>query len=413
MTDVMSSAIQCRRGGRMHDAGSVNEDPTEFDPRRLARLRRYTWWSIVPMMPIYALFPAINLATVTYSAVEIVVLALVALVVAVDGTQLSTLLMRGFGHGPRYPVARGLVLASGLAAAGYAMSTNPFGILWVLPVSGLVSVHVALAAPRMRWPIQIVATVIIAAVAWAGGALGGPHPMIGMFFAFYAVLIVSLVSALTVGVVWFWDMVLALDRARSVSGELAIARERLRFAADLHDVQGHHLQAIALKAELAERLVGNDDEAARAQAAEVAELARTALRDTRAVVQGYRHSTLTGELANAREILEAAGVQTEVRGDAALVPPPLQPLFGALVREGTTNVLRHSRARHCTLEIAVEGPSTRVVLRNDAANPPGGEGGSGIEGLKRRFATVSGHVEARHEGEHFELTGTAEEPGNR
>ncbi|TWF92650.1 two-component system sensor histidine kinase DesK [Saccharopolyspora dendranthemae] len=397
----------------MHDAGSVNEDPTEFDPRRLARLRRYTWWSIVPMMPIYALFPAINLATVTYSAVEIVVLALVALVVAVDGTQLSTLLMRGFGHGPRYPVARGLVLASGLAAAGYAMSTNPFGILWVLPVSGLVSVHVALAAPRMRWPIQIVATVIIAAVAWAGGALGGPHPMIGMFFAFYAVLIVSLVSALTVGVVWFWDMVLALDRARSVSGELAIARERLRFAADLHDVQGHHLQAIALKAELAERLVGNDDEAARAQAAEVAELARTALRDTRAVVQGYRHSTLTGELANAREILEAAGVQTEVRGDAALVPPPLQPLFGALVREGTTNVLRHSRARHCTLEIAVEGPSTRVVLRNDAANPPGGEGGSGIEGLKRRFATVSGHVEARHEGEHFELTGTAEEPGNR
>lgn len=108
MTDVMSSAIQCRRGGRMHDAGSVNEDPTEFDPRRLARLRRYTWWSIVPMMPIYALFPAINLATVTYSAVEIVVLALVALVVAVDGTQLSTLLMRGFGHGPRYPVARGL-----------------------------------------------------------------------------------------------------------------------------------------------------------------------------------------------------------------------------------------------------------------------------------------------------------------
>ncbi|GAB3669976.1 sensor histidine kinase [Saccharopolyspora tripterygii] len=391
----------------------MNEDPTEFDPRRLARLRRYTWWSIVPMMPIYALFPAINLATGPYSAAEIVVLALVALLVAVDGTVLSTLLMRGFGRGPRYPVARGLVLAAALAAAGYAMSKDPVGILWMLPVSGLVSVHVALAAPRMRWPIQIVATVIVAAVAWVGSAFGGPHPMIGMFFAFYTVVIVSLISALTVGVVWFWDMVLTLDRARSVSGELAIARERLRFAADLHDVQGHHLQAIALKAELAERLVGKDDDAARAQAAEVAELARTALRDTRAVVQGYRHSTLTGELANAREILEAAGVRTEVRGDATEVPPPLQPLFGALVREGTTNVLRHSRARHCTLDIVVEGSSTRVVLRNDAANPPGGEGGSGIDGLKSRFATLSGHVEARHDGEHFELTGAAEEPGNR
>jgi two-component system, NarL family, sensor histidine kinase DesK len=395
----------------MHDAGEVNEDPTEFDPRRLARLRRYTWWSIVPMMPVYAVFPAIDLATGGYGAPEVVVLALVALLVTADGTQLSTLLMSGFGHGPRHPVARGLVLVAGLAAAGYAMSTSPYGLFWVLPVGGLVGVHVALATPRLRWPIQLVALVVTTAVAWVGGALGGPHPMVGMFFAFYAIVIVSMISALTVGVVWFWDMVLTLDRARSVSGELAIARERLRFAADLHDVQGHHLQAIALKAELAERLVGNDDAAARAQAAEVAELARTALRDTRAVVQGYRRSNLTGELTNAREILEAAGVKTEVRGDATLVPPPLQPLFGALVREGTTNILRHSRARHCTLDIAVDGSRTRVVLSNDAANPAGGQGGSGIDGLRHRFATLNGHVDSRHDGERFELIGTAEEPG--
>lgn len=395
----------------MHDAGDVNEDPTEFDPRRLARLRRYTWWSIVPMMPVYAVFPAIDLATGDYGAPEVVVLALAALLVTVDGTQLSTLLMSGFGHGPRYPVARGLVGVAGLAAAGYAMSTSPYGLLWVLPVGGLVGVHVALATPRLRWPIQIVALVVTTAVTWVFGALGGPHPMVGLFFALYAIVIVSMISALTVGVVWFWDMVLTLDRARSVSGELAIARERLRFAADLHDVQGHHLQAIALKAELAERLVGNDDDAARAQAAEVAELARTALRDTRAVVQGYRRSNLTGELTNAREILEAAGVKTEVRGDATLVPPPLQPLFGALVREGTTNILRHSRARHCTLDIAVDGSRTRVVLSNDAANPAGGQEGSGIDGLRHRFATLNGHVDSRHDGERFELIGTAEEPG--
>ncbi|MEB3366149.1 sensor histidine kinase [Saccharopolyspora mangrovi] len=389
----------------------MNDDPTDFDPRRLARLRRYTWWSIVPLMPVYALFPAADLVSGPYTAPEIVVLALVALLVAVDGTLLSAPLMRGFGHGPRHPAARGAVFAAGLAAMGYAIQAHPAGLVWVVPIGGLIGVHVALAETRLRWPIEIASLVVTAAAVWVAAALGGPHPMIGMFAAFYAVVIVAMVSALVVGVVWFWDMVLELDRARSVSGELAIARERLRFAADLHDVQGHHLQAIALKAELAERLVGNDDEAARAQAAEVAELARTALRDTRAVVQGYRHSNLTGELANAREILEAAGVRTEVRGDATLVPPPLQPLFGALVREGTTNVLRHSRARHCALEITVDGPRTSVVLRNDGANPPGGAGGSGIDGLRQRFATLSGHVEARHDGEHFELTGTAEEPG--
>ncbi|WP_158628649.1 sensor histidine kinase [Saccharopolyspora rhizosphaerae] len=389
----------------------MSDDPTEFDPRRLARLRRYTWWSIVPMMPVYGLLPAINLGTVDYSAAEVVVLALVVLLVVVDGTLLSTQLMLGFGHWPRHPVVRASVCAAALAATGYALAADPRGILWVVLVGGLAGVHVALAPTRLRWPLEIGSLVVVAGVAWLGSALGGPHPMIGMFVATYAAIIVAMISALTVGVVWFWDVVLQLDRARSVSGELAIARERLRFAADLHDVQGHHLQAIALKAELAERLVGHDDDAARAQASEVAELARTALRDTRAVVQGYRHSTLTGELANAREILEAAGVKTEVRGDADRVPPPLQPLFGALVREGTTNVLRHSRARTCTLDITVYGPRTRVVLHNDGANPPGAVGGSGIEGLRQRFATLAGQVDVRHDGDRFELTGTAEEPG--
>ncbi|WP_344125632.1 histidine kinase [Saccharopolyspora halophila] len=391
----------------------MTDDPTDFDPRRLVRLRRYTWWSLVPTMSSYALFPAINLARADYSAPEIIVLALAVLLIVVDGTRLSVLLMRGFGNGARRPVLRSAVFALGLLAMGYALSRDLSGLLWAISVGALAGIHVSLAPARLRWRLAIGATVLAAVVGWVGSALHGPHPMIGMFYAFYAAVLVAMGIALITGVVWFWDIVLELDRARSVSGELAIARERLRFAADLHDIQGHNLQAIALKAELAERLVGNDDAAARAQAAEVAELARTALRETRDVVRGYRHSDLPGELSNAKEILEAAGVRTEVRGDAAMVPPPLQPLFGALVREGTTNVLRHSRARHCTMEFTTDGPRTRVVLRNDAANPGSDEDGSGLAGLRERFATLSGRVETRQDGERFELIGSAEEPGSR
>jgi two-component system sensor histidine kinase DesK len=412
MTDVMAQRAVC--APPMKDAVRVSDpDAVEFDPRRIRRLRRYTWWSIMPLMPFYTLFPAMNLVLGFrqgfYDTAEVVVLALVAVLIAAEGTRLSTSLMQGLGHGTQRPVELGAVFALAVGAMGYALVQDGAGTMWTLLVGGLVSVYVAAAPHRLRWRVAIGATLLTGAV---GAAVKAPlHPMLGVITGINALIIVAALITLVMGVVWFWDIVLELDRARAVSAELAIAKERLRFAADLHDVQGHHLQAIALKAELAERLVGTDDDAARAQAAEVAELARTALKDTRGVVQGYRQSNLTTELANAREILEAAGVRTTVHGDATLVPPPLQPLFGALVREGTTNILRHSRAEHCELDISVDGPRTRVVLRNDGANPPNGASGSGIDGLRQRFRTLAGRVDAHHVADRFELSGSAEEPG--
>ncbi|MER5394176.1 histidine kinase [Saccharopolyspora sp. NPDC002686] len=385
----------------------------EFDPRRIRRLRRYTWWSIVPMQPFYVLAPLLLLLVGAsegrYSTVEVVLLAVVAVLAAIDGTWMATSLMQGLGHGKHRPVVHVVVFAAALAAMAYTMHKDGSGALWSMVVSGLAGVHVSAAPYRLRWPLAIGTALAVAVI---GTFASSPDdPLRGLIPGVFTAVLVSIVMSLVLAAVWFWDIVLELDRARTVSAELAVANERLRFAADLHDIQGHHLQVIALKGELTERLVGHDDAAARAQAAEIAELARTALKDTRDVVHGYRGSKLTAELDNAREILEAAGVKTTVDGDATAVPPPLQPLFGALVREGTTNVLRHSRAENCRLSIAVEGARTSIVLRNDRVKPPNGEAGSGIDGLRQRFSTMGGHVEARLVDDWFELRGTAAEPG--
>lgn len=204
-----------------------------------------------------------------------------------------------------------------------------------------------------------------------------------------------------------WHAVLTAEQALTTSAALAVAEERLRFAADLHDIQGHHLQAIALKAELAESLIGRDDQAARGQAAEIAELARGALGETRALVQGYRRLSLDVEMANAVGVLRAAGIDTEIDCDDVEVPQRLQPLFGALVREGTTNVLRHSHATRCAITVAMAGAAVEVRMRNDGVRHTANPEGTGVAGLRERFGAVGGQVRAGVlPGDQFELVGS-------
>jgi len=196
--------------------------------------------------------------------------------------------------------------------------------------------------------------------------------------------------------VWIWDVTMRLDRARQAEGEVAVLRERLRFAGDLHDIQGHQLQAIALKAQLAARLIGVDDDLARRHANDAHALALEALGETRELVQGYRRVGLAVELANAVGILKAAGVEAAVEGAPEAVPVALQPLFGSLVREGATNLLRHTVAERCEIAVEREGDDVVVRMADDGvAREPDPDGdGSGVAGLRERFAAVGGRVEA-------------------
>lgn len=358
---------------------------------------------------------------------------------------ISTLLMLGSGE-PGWQLLDGVVLAlavasttalirycwffrgglgAGLPGRRYTLwLLIPSAALWVL---GLAQDHTvwigalplwfacnALAvvvSRRRRWWVTGVGLVLLIVHGPLGLMLG--HTMSGPFWDEGGMISVALWALMTpllfVASIWWWEIVLRLDDSRRTSGELAVAKERLRFAADLHDIQGHHLQVIALKTELAGRLLDSDPESARTQINEAQALARTALEDTRALVHGYRAVSLAAEAANAAEVLRAAGIACSVDVDAVGLPPEERTLFGLVIREATTNILRHSEATTVALRLARSRGGFVLTVRNDgvAENGTSRPGGSGIDGLHRRFEAVGGGVHTERSNGEFILTATA------
>lgn len=196
---------------------------------------------------------------------------------------------------------------------------------------------------------------------------------------------------------WWWDIVLALDEARAAEGRLAAAQERLRLAGDLHDLQGHHLQVIALQLELAERMLPRDPLAA----AEQVRLARASVDEartgTRALAARFRGVPLSDELANAADLLRAAGLTVELDVDARADAAPAD-ILGPVVRESTTNILKHGGggwARlHLSLAESARHRSWRLEVSNDVAVRPvpahAASAGSGLPGIAERVGAVGG-----------------------
>jgi two-component system sensor histidine kinase DesK len=180
-----------------------------------------------------------------------------------------------------------------------------------------------------------------------------------------------------------------LIAAHQRNAELAVENERTRFARDLHDILGHSLTVITIKAELAGRLIDVDPVRTRAELADLERLSRDALADVRRAVEGYRDLTLPGELARARTALGAAEIEATLPNSTDDVPSELRELFAWTVREGVTNVIRHSGARHCEV---VLGPG-RAEVRDDGAGPTvPSPRGSGLTGLQERATALGARL---------------------
>ncbi|MET9854062.1 histidine kinase [Streptomyces sp. NPDC006450] len=196
---------------------------------------------------------------------------------------------------------------------------------------------------------------------------------------------------------WLLDTVCELDRAREVQAQLAVAEERLRFGRDLHDVMGRNLAVIALKSELAVQLARRERPEAVDQMIEVQRIARESQKEVRDVVRGYREANLAVELEGARGVLHAAGMDCLVEYEQGReLPAETQSALGWVVREATTNVLRHGDARSCVIRLTA-GPSgalTLVVENDGAPKAPAGPPGSGLAGLRERLAVLDGTLEA-------------------
>jgi two-component system sensor histidine kinase DesK len=195
-----------------------------------------------------------------------------------------------------------------------------------------------------------------------------------------------------------------LTEARAELARMAVAEERERFARDLHDLLGHSLSVIALKAELAGRLVRDQPGQAAHEVAEVESVARKALGEVREAVSGYRQPTLDGELAGARMALSAAGIETSVVYPEVSIDPASEAVLAWAVREAATNVIRHSGATCCELRISTDsGAATLEVVDNGRVRGSAAAGavngtprteGHGLAGLAERADTVAGQVEA-------------------
>jgi two-component system sensor histidine kinase DesK len=180
-----------------------------------------------------------------------------------------------------------------------------------------------------------------------------------------------------------------LRRTQDRLEAMAAERERGRMARDIHDILGHSLTVITVKSELAARLIDADPTRAKTEVGEIEQLARGALADVRATVAGSRSVTLSGELAAARGALDAAGITAELPRATDAVPPARRELAAWIVREGVTNVVRHSAASRC----AVRLDDHVVEVADDGVGPAASDVSStGLRGLRERVEAAGGRM---------------------
>ncbi|MFS8102718.1 histidine kinase [Lentzea alba] len=207
--------------------------------------------------------------------------------------------------------------------------------------------------------------------------------------AIFTMLMLLLVAFAFRTTLWMLGLVWELDRSREVRANLAVAEERLRFARDLHDVVGRNLSVVALKADLAAQLARRGRPTAIDEMLEVRRIAQESLDELRAVVSGYRTADLSVELGGARSLLASAGIDCRVIGEVDISGEPAGAL-GWAVREGVTNVLRHSEAHTCTITLR----GKVLTMSNDGVSLSAFRFGSGLTGLHERIAALGGSVTA-------------------
>jgi two-component system sensor histidine kinase DesK len=320
-------------------------------------------------------------------------------------------------------------------------------------VFGLQIGHLTRAAPR--WPVWLKVTTLGAQTVltylpfiafhqlWGGmaGLLAGSflllvrRPLAWVFFwivslsmaiiaisthepaawVVYFVVSTYLLGFIIYGLSRLAQLVGELHAARSDLARMAVSRERLRFARDLHDLLGYSLSSITLKSELTYRLVNTQPARAKRELASILDVARQALADVRVVASSYRNLRLAEEAESVQSVLQAAGVEARVEMSCGDLPLPLDTVLATTLREGVTNILRHSKAQHCTITCTTDRPrggtggraggsdggTVRLEMVNDGVTEealPGREAGevtgSGLDNLVQRLRAVGGTLSA-------------------
>ncbi|MBO0884233.1 MAG: hypothetical protein J2P17_28680, partial [Mycobacterium sp.] len=226
---------------------------------------------------------------------------------------------------------------------------------------------------------------------------------------------VTLVTGLVVfGVSSLSGLVTELHAARSELARMAVTKERLRVARDIHDLLGYSLSSINLKSELAYRLLPTAADRARNEVADVLGISRQALADIRLVASGYRNMSLATEIDSATSVLDSAKITVHTDLTTTPLPQAIDTVLAIVVREAITNILRHSKAEHCTITTTQKNGTVTLHITNDGAepptDPPTDHSGSGLTNLADRLTTIGGTLTTHTTPDgHFHVT--AQAPG--
>jgi two-component system sensor histidine kinase DesK len=365
----------------------------DWIPAGPPRYRRVAWvwaaiWLIYIVQPLQAAWRNPNLTARVISTTAIAIFAVVYLMYFI----VMRTLRRRQRRATRLVRWGGLALMIALvivAAAGVGESA--LGLFVYVGVCAFFMIPARFAA-------VLVAALMLASFL-VPQVVPGWHTDNGLTFSIF-------VSSVAVwGVVQIIERNVQLAAAREEIARLAINDERNRFARDLHDILGHTLTVVTVKAELAGRLVRLSPERAEAEIADLERLSRQALHDVRGAVAGYRDVTLATELAGARSALSAAAIQADLPRRVDHVAEDRQELFGWVVREGVTNVVRHSGAKRCRIEVTAHqidvtddgrGPTATDTPGTDQGRPAWGAAsdrpGHGLVGLRERAEAAGGSL---------------------
>ncbi|MFF4775420.1 sensor histidine kinase [Microtetraspora fusca] len=334
--------------------------------------RSQSRWATARVIAVLALF----LVWLFYEAARAGSALMVALAVVYGGCWLLAMLL-GIALRPAHRlVLAGVLLVLGAALVVLRGDPAAIGVLayaltavaWLLP---------------SQWVLLVAAAVTAAGLAatWiARGSLGWTE-ILGTVGGTVTPAVVILLVRLLV----------QLGRAQEEIETLAAAAERARLARDLHDVLGHTLTTVTAKTGLARRLLerGGDREQALAELRDVERLSREAHTEIRATVSGYRRPALSVELGGVRVALRAAGISATLPTAVDHVPADLREPFAYVLREGVANVIRHSGATRCEVQLGDSSLEIRDNGRGSEAAP-----GNGLSGLEERLHAVNGTLQA-------------------
>jgi two-component system, NarL family, sensor histidine kinase DesK len=350
------------------------------DAKSTSERRRTPWWAWAA--PVWGLLwlalPAVDLGSSDPSVWQVVLAG--GGLIAFSGLFLRVVMTQ---RPPLVP----LVAMAGISKILTLGAIDSFALMFVYVASA--------AAVRLPGRDAVLAVGGVTAVAAATLALTDPESAV-----FWAI------TGTVLGTGTLWLLIGGIVRsnaelreARAELAELAVAEERLRFARDMHDLLGHDLSLIALKAELAGKLLPARIDDAAAEVADIRSLTRSALRQVRQAVDGYRRPTLPAELAGARVALEAAGIELRVDGTGETLEPEVESVLAWAVREGATNVIRHSGASRARIKITARASNAELEVLDDGRGAAGSNGGPepdghGLAGLLERAHALGGTVEA-------------------